>query len=214
VLKHTRVTTAPDVTRIGKATAQPGNDPRTWVSFATVDAVGVDAEGVFVDVTLQPSGEKVTARLGTMYAGPGFGFHIPIGVDDEVVVGEPSGDPLHGAVVLARLHSASDELPQAARDNADDLVLVVKDGRALRIGVSGGGKAYLGAVDADDAVQLKSDGDDFMVALAAAITALTTSSDPAVSALSALQGFLQSLPPATVRAGRSWPVAAETVVAK
>lgn len=158
MLKHTRVTGIPDVQRMGAATARPGNDPRTWFSFATVEAVGVDKEGVFVDVILQPTGDFLTCRLGTPYSGPNFGFHIPISIDEEVVVGLPSGDPLHGGVIIGRLQSASDPLPQEAIDHKDDFVLVVQDKKSVRLAVNGdGAKIFLGAVDATRGVARKND---------------------------------------------------------
>lgn len=152
MLKHTRVTGIPDVQRIGAAIARPGNDPRLWVSFATVDAVGVDSEGAFVDCTCLPTGDPVTARVGALYAGPGFGFYVPISVGDEVVVVLPNGDPLHGGVVVARLQSPSDELSAEAQANPTDAVLVIEEGKSIRIAVSGGGKVYLGSADASRGV--------------------------------------------------------------
>ena len=161
MLKFTRVTGILDVGRLGNALARPGIDPRTWVSYAAVDAVGVDSEGVFVDVTLLPTGDQMTARAGTIYAGPGYGLHLPFGVGDEVVVGVPNGDPNHGAVVLARLQSASDELASSAMANENDIVLVVKPDQSIRIAVSGGGKVYLGSVDASRGVARVDDIVDF-----------------------------------------------------
>lgn len=154
MLNITRKTGLMDVGRLGAALQRPGMDTRTWVSYAAVQAIGVDAEGVFVDVILLPTMEAMTARMGTIYAGPGYGFNIPIGVNDEVIVGVPSGDPQHGPVVLARMQSASDTLPQDAQNNPNDLVLVVQGGVNLRINVSGGGKAYIGSTNATDAAVL------------------------------------------------------------
>jgi Type VI secretion system/phage-baseplate injector OB domain len=194
MLKFTRVTGILDVGRLGNALSRPGIDPRTWISYATVDGVGVDGEGVFVDVTLLPSGEQMTARAGTIYAGPGYGLHLPFGVNDEVVVGVPNGDPGHGAVVLGRLQSASDQLSSDAQGNADDIVLVVKDGQSVRIGVSGGGKVYLADVNATEQAVLgttyRSAEDSRFAAMDALAEALAT----AISTLSAASPTLTNAP--------------------
>lgn len=153
MLKHTRVTGIPDVIRMGAATARPGNDPRTWCSYATVQAVGIDSEGLFADVILQPTGESMTARVGMPYSGPNIALHFPIGVGDEVLVGVPNGDPGHGAAVLARMSSPSDPLPQAVLDHPDDVVLVVQEGKAIRLVVNGpGAELDLGAEQPFDQV--------------------------------------------------------------
>lgn len=154
MLSHTRVSGLPDPVRIARAVAAPGIDPRPWQSYAVVDAVGIDSEGVFVDLTLLPSEHPATARVGADYAGPGYGSFMPIGVDDEVLVAAPDGDPQHGMVVVRRMFSASDNLPQAAIDNPNDLVLVVKPKQSYRIVVSDGGKLILGAELATDAAVL------------------------------------------------------------
>jgi hypothetical protein len=151
MLKLTRKTGIPDTIRIAAAMRVPGIDPRTWVSYAVVTAVGVDDEGAFADVTTMPTHGQYTARVSSDYAGPGYGFYVPIGVDDEVVVEAPDGDPLNGLVVTGRMHSASDPLPDDAQANPDDLVLVVKPGQSLRISVAGGGKVYVGSSTASDA---------------------------------------------------------------
>jgi len=100
-----RVGTGLDTQRLGQALARPGMDPRVWVTLAYANGESaVDApEGVFVDVTLSPSGQVVCARVGTGYAGNSFGAYGKIHKDDELVVVIPNGDPAEGAVVVARL---------------------------------------------------------------------------------------------------------------
>ena len=63
----------------------------------------------------------------------------------------------------------------------------------------------LGSKDASDAVQTTADGTTFMLALDAAITAMTSGGDPAVSALSQLKTALENA---------SWPVGASKVKAE
>lgn len=181
---------------MGAALSRPGIDPRTWVSYATVTAIGIDTEGVFVDVTLLPSRDPGTARLGSDYTGPGYGLYFPIGIGDEVVVEAPNGDPQGGLVITSRLHSASDQLPQDAIDNPTDVVLVAKASTSVRMVVTDGGKLYLGSSTAsDDAVRgttYRNAEDELFSAMNATTTALTT----AISALSAASPTLTGAPQA------------------
>lgn len=151
MLKHTRKSGIPDTMRIAAAISRPGIDPRFWVSYAIVNAVGIDEEGVFIDVTTMPTLGQYTARLASSYAGPGYGSYVPVGINDEVLVEAPSGDPLEGLVVSGRLHSASDNIPEDVQNFPNDLVTVVKQGQSFRLGVSGGGKVYIGQTTAADA---------------------------------------------------------------
>lgn len=139
-----------DIARMARALQVPGSDPRLWISLAIVTRVELDsAEGYFADVTLVPSMEDETARVGAPYAGSGFGEHIPVEVDDEVLVKAPSGDPDEGLVVTYRLHSPADLPPSEAVDNPTDHVLVEKAARDYRVVVSGGGRVRLGTVNTD-----------------------------------------------------------------
>ena len=139
-----RAATIPDVSRIARALQRPGIDPRAWVSLALVQSVGVDADGAFCDVLLVPSNRRHTARLGAAYAGSGWGMYAPPQVDDEVVVMAPDGDPSAGLVIVSRVWSRVDAPPTEAQENPEDVVLVVRPDRSLRLSVSGGGKVYLG----------------------------------------------------------------------
>ena len=140
MLKHSRVSTTPDVGRMGKALRAPGMDTRTWVALAVVTAVQVDPnEGVFANVTLMPFGTEATARVGQEYAGDGFGFYTPIEVNDEVLVAAPDGDPDNGLIVTRRLYSASDPPPAEAAEFPDDVLLVIREDKTMRILVVGDG---------------------------------------------------------------------------
>jgi len=139
MLSRTRVSGSIDAARLAALVSRPGIDPRIWASIGIVTAVLVETEGVFADVTLVPSQLETTARVASIYAGPGFGLYVPVEIDDEVQVTCPSGDPAEGLVILPRLWSRSDSVPPAAVAHQADLVLVVRDGRNLRIDVSGGG---------------------------------------------------------------------------
>lgn len=143
MLSKTRVSRQMDAARLRALVQSPGIDPRIWASLAVVTAVNVAEDGVFASLTLVPSQLEVVARVAALYAGPGFGLYAPVEVDDEVVAVAPSGDPSEGYVVLPRLWSRSDPPPAAAREHSGDLVLVVRDGRNLRVNVSGGGKVMV-----------------------------------------------------------------------
>lgn len=145
MLKSTRVSRSLDTSRLGQAMARPGMDPRRWVSLAIVEAVHVDpVEGVFVDVTLLPQRQTETARLGTEYAGNGFGFYAPLQPEDEVLVEAPSGDPDEGLILSRRLWSPSDPPPAEAVSNKEDVALRVRPGQNIRILVNNGGRAIVG----------------------------------------------------------------------
>jgi hypothetical protein len=140
---------SPDVARIAAALSRPGIDPRVWASLAIVDEVVLEGDqGYFAAVTLLPTEATATARIGTPYAGSGFGLHAPVKVDDEVLVVAPSGNPDEGLVITTRLWSAADVPAQEATDNPDDVVLVVEPGQSVRLVVSGGGTVRLAGVDA------------------------------------------------------------------
>lgn len=204
MLKASRVGTTMDVSRVAAAVRSPGIDTRTWTSLAVVTAVHVDeAEGTFVDVTLLPSRREETARAGCAYAGPGFGLHAPVDVDDEVLVAAPEGDPDHGLVVVARLHSASDPPPQQVVDHPADVVLVVKPGQSVRLVVEGGGHVILTAGDGGSQVRLG--GEDASSAVArVGDSVVLSSTGPVTDLQAALDGRYQlrpSPPPLDLTAG-------------
>jgi hypothetical protein len=151
-----RVGTGLDTQRLGQALARPGMDPRVWVTLAYANGESaVDApEGVFVDVTLSPSGQVVCARVGTGYAGNSFGAYGKIHKDDELVVVIPNGDPAEGAVVVARLWSQADPPPSDAIVEVDEVVLDIEADKPYRLRTSGSGKIE---VDAESKITLKSD---------------------------------------------------------
>jgi hypothetical protein len=143
MLDKTRISSTPDVGRIAEALSRPGIDPRTWCSLAVVDAVGFDAEhGYFADVVLiggEAAGAKSPARVAAAYAGPGFGFFLPLEVDDEVVVAFPNGDPAAGLVVVGRMHDHGTPPPAEVADRQADLLLLAKDGATVRVATQGAG---------------------------------------------------------------------------
>jgi len=148
---RSRVTRGIDVARLSNAVSRPGIDPRIWVSYGTLlsEPYVETVEGrqdVVVDVLLVPSMQEETARVGTIYAGNGFGFYAPLHEDDEVLVLAPSGDPDEGLVIAQRLWSPADPPPSELSTNTEDVTLVVEPEKNLRITVKGGGNVIL-AVD-------------------------------------------------------------------
>lgn len=141
-------------------------DPRAWVSLAVaLDESKVDSKfGVFVNVQLLPTGEKYTAIVPAVYAGEGFGLYAPIHKDDDLVVAIPSGDPKLGIVVVSRMWTAADTPPADAKSDPNDVLLVVEEGKNLRLKVQGSGNVNL--IVADGMVNLGEESPSDFVALA------------------------------------------------
>lgn len=156
---RSRVTSGIDVARLSNAVSRPGIDPRVWVSYGVLDSEPYietvnGQEDIVVDVTLLPTLQEETARVGAIYAGNGFGLYCPLHEGDEVLIAAPSGDPDEGLVVVQRLWSPAAVPPDAVISNPEDVTLVVQEGKNLRLMVQGGGnvilavetgKVYLGA---------------------------------------------------------------------
>ena len=130
-----------DLRALAKAMRQPGSDPRQWVSLGIVQAVVADTEGIFVDVLLLPEEETVTARLGAIYAGNGFGVYAGLKKDDEVLLTCPDGDAGLGWVVSQRLWSKADPPPTLPTDT--ELYIRVEEDKHLKIETTGTGNIQL-----------------------------------------------------------------------
>lgn len=145
MLRASRVSGLLDVGRLGAALARPGIDTRISSSraYANAESYYDEKAGVFVDVTLVPSGQEVTARVPSLYAGVGFGFYARIHADDELLVVLPNGDPAEGAIVVARLWSEADTPPTEAKDDPDEIMLVVEKDKHLRLKTTGEGKVAI-----------------------------------------------------------------------
>lgn len=130
---------APDTGRMASALKMPGIDPRTWITYAIITKISVTNDGPICDVLLMPDEIPETAHLATPYAGQGYGLHLPLEVDDWVVVEIPHGDTGHGPVITARVWDRSARPPQAVIDHPEDVVLSVRSGRDLHLLTSGGG---------------------------------------------------------------------------
>lgn len=148
-----------DVARIANAVSRPRIDPRKFVDVGIVTAVDVTAEGVHFDVTTM-EGIQESAALAPPYAGPGYGLHFPIELDDAVVLGIPDGVYNSGARVIGKVWDAGEPPPQDAIDHPEDVVLVVKPGQSVRIIVSGGGDIVLESRDGGRILQGGDDADD------------------------------------------------------
>lgn len=146
-----RVTRTPDMARLGEALSRPGMDPRSWVKIGVVEAFHAGEDGVFADVRILPDDYVETCRVGSVYAGPGFGLYADLDAGDEVVVAFPSGDADEGPVVISRTWSASDPPPLEDRGEGPALLLRVKDGARLRIVAVGASVEVLSKADANKA---------------------------------------------------------------
>jgi len=138
-----------DITRFSAGLARPGMDTRIQSSLAIADGESEydEEEGVFVDVTLMPSGQKLTARVPANYAGKGFGFYARVHKEDDLLVVLPNGDPAEGAIVVARLWGAADTPPTEAKDDPDEVMLVVEKDKHLRLKTTGKGRVVVSSED-------------------------------------------------------------------
>jgi len=84
-----------------------------------------------------------TARLVAPYNGSGYGLHLPVLVDDEVLVLAPMGEPDYGLIALPTSWDEADPPPQDVVDNPTDVVLVVKKDTSIRIVLEGSGNAVI-----------------------------------------------------------------------
>lgn len=103
-----------DQSSMGAAFARPGMDPRQWCSVGLVGDKGVRIDpdlGPLVEVTLQPSGILVHARVGMGVAGNGEGEYYPFVPGDEVAVLIPEGDENAFPIVVARMANGLDRYP-------------------------------------------------------------------------------------------------------
>ncbi len=101
---------------LSEALASAGMDPRTWLSFGTVDAgtqtVDFDEDlGPLVLVTLQPSQIDVYCMVSQTVAGDGEGEFSPWVPGDTVLVGLVGGTPTGGPVILGRFNNTTQKWP-------------------------------------------------------------------------------------------------------
>lgn len=212
---------------------RPGIDTRIWSSlaYAAGDSAAL-ADGVFVDVVLLPTGEQLTARVPSEYAGKGFGLYAKIRKNDELLVEIPRGDPAEGAVVSRRLWNKRHTPPQEALDDDEDVLLVVEKDKTLRLVTSGAGKVFvksadtvtldspkvrLGAEDATEKLVLgntyKSAEQQFLTQLNAAAATLTTAGATLATAGAVMTACPNAAGPIVTAAGASVTSAAATLTA-
>jgi hypothetical protein len=194
MLNRSRVSSKMDVQRLGEALARPGMDPRVTVALAVVTDFFFDKDhGPFAEVLVMPDGISDTVRVGSIYAGPGFGLYIPLAKDDEVLVAYPSGEWDHGGVIISRQWSKSDAPPSEANDNKADLLLHVEKDKNLRIITEGqgnivlqvdSGKVLLGNENNTQPVHRKGDHEKASV--------------PMATWMGQVEGFINGLAPGTV----------------
>lgn len=102
-----RIPRMPDVRSFAEALSFAGIDPRTWISYATVDGgedVAFDEDhGYLVPVTLQPSQVQCVGVCMQQTAGDSEGEHVPFVEGDTLVVALPHGMERAGVIVLGRV---------------------------------------------------------------------------------------------------------------
>jgi hypothetical protein len=106
-----------------------GIDPRHWVSIGIVDVDTPQNRSVrfsdqdgplpqpLVNVTMQPSGLPVSARVLQGVSGAGVGQWHPFVGGDEVLLLIPGGDEGLGAVIVGRLSNSIDKFPTNVAGN-------------------------------------------------------------------------------------------------
>ena len=194
---RSRVLTGIDPHRLGSAVSYPGIDPRIWVSYGVLTSEPYietiqGEQDVFVDVLLLPSRQPETARVGSIYAGNGFGFYTPMHTNDEVLICAPSGDPDEGLVVTQRMWSPSDPPPAAISQYPEDVTLVVERDKSLRITVQGEGSVVM-ASEAGDISMSAASGDITLNVDAGKVYLGSTSSTEPVAKGTSLKAYLDSI---------------------
>lgn len=135
-----------DTSRAGEALSRPGMDPRPWASLAVVTAVNVTDGGTICDVTTL-TGIEETASYTPVYGGSGYGLSAPIEVGSMVLISIPEGEFATGARVIAHVWDHGSPPPALAVEHPEDMVLVVRPGKSLRILVAGGGNVVIAKAD-------------------------------------------------------------------
>lgn len=114
-----------DVQTIRDLLKGPGIDTREWVSYGIVQtdsteddrAVAFSEEyGPLVNITLQPQGVDVRARVAGTVAGNGEGEWYPFQAGDEVIVLLVSGR-YENAVIIGRMNQEIDKFPTLVAGN-------------------------------------------------------------------------------------------------
>lgn len=123
------------------------------VQMGVVTAVIPDAESLFLDVDLQPSGFAIRCRVTPQFAGAGFGFYTPVREGDIAVVLITDNDPNGNPVCVAVVHANGSALPQDVLDAPDDIWLLSRSGTNINVTAQGSGNVTIKAtnvkVDAD-----------------------------------------------------------------
>lgn len=85
-------------------------DDLTGAPEPTPQFVRLEQGQVFVEVTIQPDGDEIVARLGTADAGPDSGQYLPLDFGCRVVLELMDGNP-NRAVITARLWDSNCNFP-------------------------------------------------------------------------------------------------------
>lgn len=111
----------PDPARLRRALTTPQRNFLNWGKVGYIDAlttlpeptpnfVRIENGQVLVECTVEPSGDKIVARLGLDGAGEGFGEYTPLTFGCRVVIEFIKGNP-GNAVITARVHDGNCRMP-------------------------------------------------------------------------------------------------------
>ncbi len=157
-----------DTPTLGRAVAQPGIDPRQWVSYGTVCVLNEDGtfdfedpravytspDGVSVDVLLHPAMQHVTCRYPGLQGGASGSVYAPIRPGDEVLVEIPDGDMRQAPVITKVMSGEHSRLPLGDDRKPiwrNDRILVYGNGNKVHIKVTGGAEVV---VNVDGSVEV------------------------------------------------------------
>lgn len=166
------VRSPPQMQSIGKAVSYPGIDPRSWVMPAIIaDAPEADTDGYVVDVLLLPDEVPLTVRLGSIYAGPGYGLYIAPIIGAQGLVFCPNGSR-EDAVWMPTMWCKGQAPPAEVQTDPppEDLFLLhARGGTTVRIRTSGEGQFHVAT--GEGGVLIESTGDVAVTAKNATVTA-------------------------------------------
>lgn len=115
-------------------------------SVALVDSVMIEEDEVLLRVTLQPTGEQPTIRMGFDYVGNGFGMYVLPNEKDEILCMFPNGD-LNRGICVKRLNNGVDKHPEKGEKgdfgklSSEKILLIGGDGFKVDIIINGDVKA-------------------------------------------------------------------------
>jgi hypothetical protein len=201
-----------DTQALAQAVSKPGIDPRSWISLAIIEDLGVDpSSGVYADIRLMPAGDKETCVIGSDYIGDGYGAWFPLAAGDLVVVGFPRGDSASGPILLKRLWSGADKPPPelGSSNGADpptNPTIVIGAGQTARIVCRPGATVEIVGETTAQPVAVAPPNDDNWSRLADTFNQwASVATPPSLGDIAALKAALLALLAPVPPPGATWP---------